>query len=208
MAKSKGKAKKKAKKTLAIKSTKIVGKKISKVSDIKGEAVEDVSLIERARRESEEVHTSRGNKREVTRMVFALWLNIPVRYRGAPDTLLAQLGIEGELLEIARISNVEEFKRVCNVGHQAMADWRKEIEQNDDVVKERKKLFRRLMNEGLGALYRKLIENGDAERFKIFANYVEGWVPGMAVEHTVSTEISAERKAALDELLRKNGLQT
>ncbi len=183
-------------------------KVVSKEADVNAgqdESAESVSLMERVKRESKEWgQGGRGKKRELAKMAFALWLSLPVRYRGAPDGVLTSLGLAGDLFDLAKLGTQKDLGDALGVSHGTLAEWRKDIEESDDG-KDHRKLFRNLMREGLGALYRKLIENGDAERFKVFAQYVENWMPGMAVQH--SGEISSlddEERAALDKLIAKN----
>lgn len=188
------KSKKKSKKTPALNG----GKKNDK-------DVVHISLIERVRHESEEVSTAPGRKREITRMAFALWLTIPTRFKGAPDTVIAALGIsDPDILELIKIKNVEQFKEVCNVGHGSMAIWRKEIMEGEEGIDIRH-MFRGLMKEGVSALYQGLLEHKDAERFKAFAGFVEGWMPGLQLRHSGNVDtLDDEERKALDELLLKN----
>src|SRR3990167_947390 len=73
------------------------------------------SLLERVQKESQEWSAGRGKKRELARMAFGLWMQIPIRYRGAPDAVLTMLGIEGDMLDLARIGSVGKFGEACNV---------------------------------------------------------------------------------------------
>ena len=172
---------------------------------------EALSLVERVRRETEEVTSGsskggKGRKRVIARMAFALWLTTPVRYRGAPEAVLSTLGIaDPDVLELMRVRTQKDFGEMFGVAHQAMCDWRKEIEEGE-AGQDTRAFFRGLMREELAALYRKLIETGNAEEFKAFAGYVEGWMPGLNLQHsgTVETLLSDEEKKALDDLLRKN----
>lgn len=188
-----------------MKKKKVESKKSVQIGD---KTEEHISLIERVRRESEEVHTGIGTKKEIARMAFALWLTIPVRYRGAPDGVVEALGIDDpDILELIKIKNVEAFKATCLVSHQAMATWRKEIMGSEQGFDHRA-FFRGLMNSGLSALYRKLLEQGDAERFKTFAGYVEGWMPGINLQHSGSIDtLDEDERKALDKLLKKNSVK-
>lgn len=182
-------------------------KQIKKLKD-SDRPEEHISLVARAFRESEEVHTTHDKKREITRMAFALWLTIPVRYRGAPDGVVEALGIDDpDILELIKIKNVEAFKAACNVSHSTMAIWRKEIMSGEEGIDHRA-FFRNLMTQGLAALYRKLLEQGDAERFKTFAAYVEDWMPGIKIKHSGNIDtLDEEERKALDKLLEKNSIK-
>lgn len=195
----------KGKKTHALKKAQRIGKDIEKLVDASDGNGKEMSLIERVNRESVEVSTAKGRKREIARMAFALWLTIPTRYLGAPEAIVKTLGIsEPDVLELIQIKTVREFGEKCNVSHQAMADWRKEIvegEEGEDV----RRVFRGLMKEGLGALYQGLLEHKDAERFKTFAGFVQGWMPGINLIHSGSIDnLDDEKKAALDKFIEKN----
>lgn len=182
--------------------------KRNKTADTLETPVESESLLARVKKESVSWRPGRGVKREIARMAFALWLSIPVRYRGAPESVLKQLGLDGDMLELAQIGTSGEFGEKCNVQHQALADWRKEILDGDEG-KDQRAFFRGLMKEGLGALYRKLIETGDADKFKVFAQYVEDWMPGMRVFDPTNTAevMDPAEKAKLDKLVERNSVK-
>lgn len=194
----------KGKKSQVVKNAKKQSGKADTVVKDGAKAEERVTLIERVIRESEEVQTGKGKKRDIARMAFALWLTIPARWRGAPDSIVDTLGItDPDILELIKIKNVEGFKAACHVSHQAVAEWRKEIVDDDKL--DHRVFFKKLMTEGLAALYRKLIENGDADRFKAFAGYVEGWMPGLQLHHSGAIDtLDDEERAELDKLIEKN----
>lgn len=139
-------------------------------------------------------------------MAYSIWLMTPVRFRGGTPEELKKMGIRDEdTLEVLQCSSVGEFGEKYGVAHQALAEWRNEFESSDSG-KDIRAFFRPLIKEGLGALYQKLLENGDAERFKILAAYTEGWVPTVGVQHSgeIGNKLDAEQKAELDKLLAKN----
>lgn len=165
---------------------------------------EDVSLFDKVIKESEEWTPGKGHKRVFARMAYFLWLTLPVRYRGAPESVRSALGLSGDMYELAGVTNVKDFGRTFDIGHQVLAEWGKEYHESDEGHDTRA-LFRGLMKEALGAVYRKLIEQGDAERFKTFAAYVEGWSPSAQPPPPSDIErLSDEEKTALDRMLEKN----
>lgn len=165
---------------------------------------EELTLLEKVQKEYEEWTPGKGRERAVTRMAFFLWMQLPVRYRGAPDAVMNTLGIDGDLRDLARIESMKAFGEVCHIGHGTLTQWRREFEESDEG-KDTRKLFRRLSREMVGALYRKGIEHGDAERFKVYMQYVEGWMPGINIGAPGdSNEMDSERRAALDKLLQRN----
>lgn len=195
---------KRKKSTLLPKARKAV-KKPKKTAEPRSGKEEMVTLFEKVTKETEAWTRGRGHKREILRTAFFLWLTLPVRYRGAPDAVLTQLGLSGDMLELARIKGVTEFGETFDIGRGALAEWGREFDKSDES-KDAAAMFRSLMREGLGALYRKLIENGDADRFKTFAAYVEGWVPMMGIQHKTDPgeTLTDEERESLDKLLEKN----
>ncbi len=203
-----------AKKVVKGKSAQPLRKAVKKAAQkkntvqVEDKSDEQMTLLERVRRESEEVRTAKGKRREIARIAFWTWLGIPARYRGAPDQVLAKLGInDADVLELAKIGSLEEFKRLCNVSHQAVADWRREFDDSDEG-KDTRKIFRGLVRELLASLYLKGLEHGDAERFKVFAAYVENWVPGaMTSDPGAGIELRPDERAHLDKLIERNSVK-
>ena len=167
-----------------------------------------ITLIERLRRENKEVKTAVGKKPELNRWAFALWLSIPTRYKGAPEAVINALGMsDPDALELVRLRNRKEYMEAIGISHQALVDWSREFEEGEEKHGHRK-LFAKMGKEMLGALYKKGIETGNAEEFRVFMQYVEGWMPGVAVGTPGDVnEIDPERKKALDNLLDKGGLR-
>jgi hypothetical protein len=183
--------------------------------DLQGEKVtqlptlnaEDLTLVERVQREKKATEgKGRGAKREITRWAFALWLMTPARFRGEDPEYLKKLGMrDPDTLEILSCGTQREFEKKFLIGHNAVAEWKREIEASDEG-KDIRAFFRPLMKEGLGALYAKLLENGDAERFKVLAAYTEGWIPTIGLQHSgeIGGGLLPEEQAELDRLLAKN----
>lgn len=181
-------------------------KKPAKAVKVRSEKEEELTLFDKVRRETESWGGGgRGKKRDWARTAYFLWRTLPVRYRGAPDQILNTLGLSGDMLELARIGSIGAFGDMFDVGHGTLASWGKEFEDSDEA-KDTRGIFRGLMREAVAALYRKLIENGDADRFKTFAAYVEGWVPTMALQlpSTDGDQLTDEEKASLDRLIAEN----
>lgn len=189
------------------KATKKAAKK-EKIKEPRDESVKRETLVERVMREKKE-HPSgggKGSKREIARAAFCMWLMTPVRFRGESEETLRKLGIvDADTLEIAQCGTMEQFGEKYGVGHQSMWEWKKEFESTDEG-KDIRAFFRPLVREGLMALYQKLLENGDAERFKTFAAYTEGWIPTIGLQHSgeITGGLSPEEQAELDRLLAKN----
>lgn len=183
-------------------------RKVKKIVQDVDAGTERVSLIERAKREKEETATAPGRKRDIARMAFALWLTIPARWRGAPDGVIDALGITDlDILDVIKLKTAQDFGVAFDVHGPTLSRWRQEIEEGEQGIDNRT-FFKKLVREGLGALYRKLIEQGDAERFKTFAGYVEGWMPGINLKHSGSIDtLDEEERKALDKLLEKNSIK-
>lgn len=169
------------------------------------------TLLERVMSERKQwsgTGAGKGRPRELARMAYHIWLMSPVRFRGGTREELGRLGIRDEdTLEVLQCGSVGAFGEKYQVAHQALATWRKEFEATDEG-KDIRAFFRPLIKEGLGALYQKLLENGDSERFKTIAAYTEGWVPTIGLQHSgeIGGGLTDEEQAELDRLLAKNKL--
>lgn len=181
-------------------------KKPAKIAQVRDESEQTLTLFERVKRESESFGGGgRGHKREMARAAYFLWLTLPVRYRGSPEGIRTTLGLSGDMFELAGIGSVGDFGRTFDVGHGTLAAWGKEFAASEEG-KDTRALFRGLLRESVGALYRKLIENGDADRFKAFHAYVEGWIPTVGIQHSEAPgeTLTEEERESLDLLLEKN----
>lgn len=177
---------------------------------------EEISVIEHAKHEKEasksEQARSRamGDGRKYTRQVFELWMTIPDQFKGAPERIVALLGItDSIMLELIRIPTMQAFADEFGVIPQTLSRWRGEMENDSDFLVDVKKQLRRTTRNVLGSLYRKVLEEGDAPRVMAWMKIVEDWREHLAIDPgtPVGDGLSVEEKMALDHLLEKNSMR-
>lgn len=172
---------------------------------------EEVSMLDLARREKEtpiEVYSKPdGSGRKYTREVFRTWCMLPDTFRGAPERITALLGItDATTLELLGIATMKQFSEEFGCSIYTLTNWRKDIETSSDYFSEVKKIFKPLTKNIVASLYRKAIEEGDAQRFSIWMKIIEDWREQLGIEHSgdIGDGLSVEEKKALDNLLLKN----
>jgi hypothetical protein len=93
--------------------------------------------------------------------------------------------------EIFTIRNQTEFAKKYKVENSTLTNWNKLIDEKD-LLKDVLKPMRRLTKNVIWALYKNVIETGDADRARLWFQFVEGWTyqsshPKEERKYTVAT---------------------
>lgn len=177
-------------------------KKSEKSSEI---VVPTLSLFERIKAEKESWVS--GKPRPVAKEALRVWLSIPAIFLGAPEQVIAKLGIEEQdVIEIMKIGTQRQFAETVGVIEPQISEWKKELTKDHDSFVETKAFMKRLTKNVLGSLYRAALSEGDAPRAKLWMQIVESWREQMGIEHSgdVGGGLTDEERAALDKLIAKN----
>lgn len=181
--------------------------KKEKKSKIVKKDIVGLSLIESAKKEKKEWVPGRGKKREITQGLFKMWLSIPNTFRNMPDGVSDKMGIEDEtIMELMKIKTQSDFGKEFGVVAQTMVDWKHEWAENGEFAAT-KTFFRKLTKNMIGALYRKALIEGDAQRAMAWMKIVEDWTEQFGVRHSgkVEYQLDADERAELDRVLKLNG---
>lgn len=172
---------------------------------------ETKSIIELAKLEEkappETYNKPDGSGRKYTRQVFALWCTLPDIFKGMPQRITELLGITDPVtLEVLAIKSMTDFAEIFKCSVNSLTRWRREVENDDNYFTEVKRQFKPLTRNLVAALYRKAIEEGDAQRFKVYMQIIEGWREQLGIDHSGSVVegLTNEERGALDNLISKN----
>lgn len=187
-----------------------LAKKKKKVS----EPLEEESIIVRAKREQEQSVSEARRKealgessRPLTKDVFRMWCVLPDTFKGKPERITELLGISDSVtIELLRISTMQQFANEFGVIPQTLSRWRKEIETGNDYLAEVKRTFKPLTKNLMASLYRKGLEEGDAQRMLAYMKIVEDWREQLGIEHSgdIGEGLTEEERKAIDHLIAKN----
>mgnify|MGYP001608886026 CR=1 FL=1 len=189
------------------KATRKVAKKPKVVEKIE----EEVSILDLARREHDapiEVFSKPdGSGRQYTREVFKMWCVLPDTFKGAPERITQLLGITDPVtIELIEIATMKQFAEIFGCSIHSLTRWRREIETSNDYLNDVKRAFRPLTKNFMLSLYRKGLEEGDPQRFKVWMQIVEDWREQLGIEHSgdIGEGLTDEEKKAIDHLIAKN----
>lgn len=120
-------------------------------------------------------NTKNPYKKEVFK-VYLIWLSVQgfVGQSVAQDVVEKMGGDMSGIGEIFTIRNQTEFAKKYKVENSTLTNWNKLIEEKD-LLKDVLKPMRRLTKNVIWALYKNVIETGDADRARLWFQYVEGW---------------------------------
>lgn len=187
------------------------GKKItqskSKGKDAKEAQIsaEGMSLLERVKHEQKA--WVRGKPRPIAKEAVRVWLSIPSIFLGAPEQVIAKLGIEdADVRAIMNVTTQGAMAQLLDVEEHRISEWKKELIKDHDSFAETKAFMKRLTKNVLGSLYRAALSEGDAPRAKLWMQIVESWREQMGIEHSgdVGGGLTDEERSALDKLIAKN----
>lgn len=175
----------------------------------KKKEIKELSILDLARSEkkqSNKEYSGVGNGKKHTHEVFRMWLALPDQFKGMPERVTALLGITDDItLELLKLTTMKSFSDEFGVKPPTLSRWRSEIESKDTFLDDVKKGMRKLTKNVSGALYRKMVEEGDASRFKIWVQYFEDWREQLGIDHSGSISVlTEEEKATLNNLIKKN----
>lgn len=142
-----------------------------------------------------------------TKELFKMWCVLPETFKGAPDRITDLLGVKDQTtLKLLATGTITAFSATYNVGLGTLFKWKKEIEESVEYQKEVDRFFKPLTKNVTAALYRKMLEEGDAPRFMAWMKVIEGWKEQLGIDHSgsVGDGLTPEERTALDNLLAKN----
>jgi len=184
-------------------------KKIKKVK----EPEEELSIIGKAKLEKEldisvqKSQQAKGESRVATKEVFKMWCVLPDQFKGAPERITQLLGITDSItLELLNIATMQQFAEEFGVMPPTLSRWRKDIETSNEYMTDVKRVFKPLTRNLIAALYRKAMEEGDAQRFTAWMKIVEDWREQLGIEHSgdIGEGLTEEERKAIDHLIAKN----
>jgi len=154
----------------------------------------------KSRKKSEK---KRGNKGKTGKLylqnifdIFCVWMSMPTLLKGEQEAVLKKLGIDDqELLDLFQIRFKGDFAKRYNLNKDTLVKWTKKIEDENLIAKNRAKWSKHWMSNVMTAVYRKALSEGDSNRAKFLAQFVEGWKE--------SSEISNPEMKEVTDLLRK-----
>lgn len=191
-----------------------MAKKVKKAKKVVEEQAE-LSLLDMARHEQKmprEIFAKPdGSGRKHTHEAFRIWCVLPDVFKGMPERITELLGITDPItLELLAIKNNAQFAETFGCGTHTLSRWRKEVEGGDDYAENVRKVFKPLTRNLVASLYRKAIEEGDAARFKIYMQVIEGWREQLGLEHSGEVELglTPEERGAVDRLIEKNTVKS
>jgi len=138
----------------------------------------------------------RINKEQVFN-VYVVWKSLPARWGSEGERGLDLLGItkDESVRGLLPIRTQTEFAGKFKVNKDTLTIWNKKIEDDKSLYDERKKWGQKIMGNVIGAVYRKCLVEGDANRAKFLAQYFG--------EYIEKTEIRDPELAKQTEILRK-----
>lgn len=163
-----------------------------------------LSLIEEAKKEKEQKR--KGIPKPKTKELFKLWLALPDTFKGLDKRVLEILGIIDDVtLEMLAIRTATQFASEFGVEGCTLTGWKKEIEDNSEFFLDVKRQFKKFTKNVVAATYRKALEEGDAQRLKIWMQIIEDWREQLGIEGNVKTThtLTDEEKLAIAEVMKK-----
>jgi hypothetical protein len=177
------------------------------------ETREEISIIDKAKLEKEldisvqKAQQAKGESRMATKEVFKMWCVLPDQFKGAPERITSLLGITDSVtLELLAIPTMQAFATEFGVIPPTLSRWRRDIETGSDYMTDVKRVFKPLTRNLIAALYRKAMEEGDAQRFTAWMKIVEDWREQLGIEHSgdIGEGLTEEERKAIDHLIAKN----
>jgi|CXWL01.1.fsa_nt_gi transposase-like protein len=150
---------------------------------------------------------NRQEGKQHTREVFRMWCVLPDTFKGKPERITELLGITDNItIQLLAISTMQQFADEFGVIPQTLSRWRKDIETGNDYLAEVKRTFKPLTKNLMASLYRKGLEEGDAQRMLAYMKIVEDWREQLGIEHPgdIGEGLTEEERKAIDHLIQKN----
>lgn len=121
--------------------------------------------------------TVQDPRKDKTFELYVMWCSLPPIFKGKGEAELRRLGFETpEMMDLVMIATQEEFRKKFTVGKNTLTRWNKKIAQENLVYPGTKDLMKKLWPNAVGAFYLRLLEHGDAQRMRLFAQLGEDWV--------------------------------
>lgn len=105
--------------------------------------------------------------------LYRIWLSLPAQLRGRTSRELAALGITDEQIhELMVIKSQSEFAKRFKVARKTLYRWSQVPLSDDEVALDWRQWAKRLSRNVYWSLYEKAVEEGDAQRVKLWAQLV------------------------------------
>lgn len=107
---------------------------------------------------------------------YVAWRSIPAIMRSGNAGRMGEdmVADDARFEELLVIKNQSEFAKKYDVENSTLTNWNKLIEKKE-VMSEVRKWGQKFTKNVLFALYRDVLENGNAEGVKLWLQVVEGW---------------------------------
>lgn len=141
-------------------------------------------------------------KKPAEKELYWLWYSLsPILKLRSPGELDTLGIVDPEVRELLGVRTQGEFEKKFNVSNKTVAKWNLEFDKRP--AKERFFWVRKLTSNAIAALYRKLLAEGDAGRFKIWMQVFEDWQEKTQVSNPAETEAMREHTKVLRELANR-----
>ena len=127
----------------------------------------------------------KGIRRKSDFQLYVLWKSLPSLLRGQSKEIFAQYGFEDELvLQLFELKTQQDFQKKFLLNKNTLTKWNKRIEKEGLLAEKIMVWAKKLTANVISALYKKVIEEGDAQRTKLWLEFVEGWREKIEEKHT------------------------
>lgn len=131
--------------------------------------------------------------------IYRIWKSTPVMFKVQSDETLISWGLDELQIQLMRIRDQKEFAEKYGVCEDTLTDWNVEIEASEN----KPPAWAMKMNSNIiSALYRGAMKKGDADKIKLWLQYIMGWKPESGITVEDSRETTRMRQE-LDQILGK-----
>lgn len=150
----------------------------------------------------ETVYSEHYKKEEFDK--FVAWLALPHIFRKRDEKVVAALGLEDEqTIELLSINTQKEFGERYGVSKNLMKTWKDEIRAKGHLYQQQREWVKSVMSNVLGAVYKKALIEGDANRAKFLATFTGQYVEKSENSNPASDLVNTKIVEFLDRFKNK-----
>ncbi len=133
--------------------------------------------------------------------LYILWLALPPMFSEKGEIGFDALGIKDDFVrELCYIKTKKAFAEKYGINKDTITAWDKRIDINEPLLVERRKWLSRVLGNVLGAVYRKVLIDGDASKAKFLAQYAGEFTEEFrGIDSDKVTDIRITFEGGLDE---------